>query len=86
MLDDFLYVCDDAYIRDEYIKMEMDILKTVGFDIGMPSSYRFLRRYSKVGNLQFVGSRAKVSSDHYFRYDVNFVDHCCLFVYLLTVW
>ena len=27
--------------------MEIDILHTVGFDIGYPLSYRFLRRYSK---------------------------------------
>jgi len=47
IIDDFIYVSDNAYNRDELIKMEIDILKTVKFDIGVPLSYTFLRRYSK---------------------------------------
>ena len=47
IIDDFIYVSDSAYDRKELIKMEIDILKTVKFDIGMPLSYTFLRRYSK---------------------------------------
>lgn len=47
IIDDFIYVSDNAYDRNELIKMEIDILKTVKFDIGVPLSYTFLRRYSK---------------------------------------
>ncbi len=47
IIDDFIYVSDNAYDRNELIKMEIDILKTVRFDIGCPLSYTFLRRYSK---------------------------------------
>ena len=55
MLDDFLYICDDAYTRGELLRMEQSILKMIGFDIGMPLSYRFLRRYSKVCMLYYIG-------------------------------
>ncbi|XP_046577489.1 LOW QUALITY PROTEIN: G2/mitotic-specific cyclin-B3-like [Haliotis rubra] len=47
LIEDFLYICDDAYTRQEFIQMEMNILRIVGFDLGMPLSYRFLRRYAK---------------------------------------
>lgn len=47
IIDDFIFVSDNAYDRKELIKMEIDILKTVRFDIGVPLSYTFLRRYSK---------------------------------------
>lgn len=47
IIDDFIYVSDNAYDRKELIKMEIEILKTVKFDIGIPLSYTFLRRYSK---------------------------------------
>lgn len=47
IIDDFIYVSDNAYDRSELIKMEIEILKTVGFDIGAALSYTFLRRYSK---------------------------------------
>ncbi|KAM4612094.1 G2/mitotic-specific cyclin-B3 [Polymixia lowei] len=46
-LDDFLYICDDAYRREELISMETSILQTLGFDISIPIPYRFLRRYAK---------------------------------------
>jgi len=48
MVDDFLYVCDDAYSRDQIMKMERKMLKVVGFDLGYPLSYRYLRRYGRV--------------------------------------
>ncbi|KAK3882843.1 hypothetical protein Pcinc_012813 [Petrolisthes cinctipes] len=46
-VDDFLYICDDAYKRKELLAMEMKILKVIGFDLGIPLSYRFLRRYAR---------------------------------------
>ncbi len=47
-LDDFLYICDDAYKRSQLITMEISILQALNFDINIPVPYRFLRRYAKV--------------------------------------
>uniref|UniRef100_H3DMQ0 G2/mitotic-specific cyclin-B2 n=1 Tax=Tetraodon nigroviridis TaxID=99883 RepID=H3DMQ0_TETNG len=46
-VEDFLYICDDAYGREELISMEASILQTLAFDINIPIPYRFLRRYAK---------------------------------------
>nr|XP_026693916.1 G2/mitotic-specific cyclin-B3 isoform X1 [Ciona intestinalis] len=46
-LDDFLYICDDAYNKQQMMQMERTLLKTIGFDINIPIAYRFLRRYAK---------------------------------------
>lgn len=48
LIDDFLYICDKAYTQKELIRMEMDVFKLIGFDLGIPLSYRFLRRYARV--------------------------------------
>lgn len=48
-MEDFLYICDDAYKREELIATEASILQTLAFDINIPVPYRFLRRYAKVG-------------------------------------
>ncbi|CAG5929550.1 unnamed protein product [Menidia menidia] len=46
-VEDFLYICDDAYRREELIAMEASILQALSFDINIPIPYRFLRRYAK---------------------------------------
>ena len=48
LLDDFLYVCDDAYTRDQIIRMERKMLSVIGFDMGYSLSYRYIRRYGRV--------------------------------------
>lgn len=48
LVDDFLYLCDDAYTHDELLRMERDILKTLGYDINIPVAYRFIRRLARV--------------------------------------
>ncbi|XP_053773533.1 G2/mitotic-specific cyclin-B3 isoform X2 [Desmodus rotundus] len=45
-LNDFLYLCNDTYQREEMLAMEISILKTLEFDINIPVAYHFLRRYS----------------------------------------
>lgn len=50
-VEDFLYICDDAYQREELISMEASILQTLSFDINIPIPYRFLRRYARVSGL-----------------------------------
>ena len=51
MVDDFLYLCDDAYTRDDLLRMERDILKVLDYDVNMPIAYRFLRRLARVSKL-----------------------------------
>lgn len=51
LIEDFLYICDGAYSQKELIAMEMDVFRTIGYDLGIPLSYRFLRRYARVSVL-----------------------------------
>ncbi|XP_074633230.1 G2/mitotic-specific cyclin-B3-like isoform X2 [Acropora palmata] len=46
-MDDFIYICDDAYKQHQFIAMESRIMRSLGFDINIPIPYRFLRRYAK---------------------------------------
>lgn len=54
MVEDFLYICDGAYTQRELIKMEMNVLKVVNFDLGIPLSYRFLRRYARCAKVSMA--------------------------------
>ncbi|XP_078695175.1 G2/mitotic-specific cyclin-B3-like [Branchiostoma floridae x Branchiostoma belcheri] len=47
LIDDFVFICDDAYRREDIILMEQNILVKLDFFLNFPISYRFLRRYAK---------------------------------------
>lgn len=48
LIDDFMYVCDEQFDREQMIQTEMKVLDTIGYDIGFPLSYRFVRRFARV--------------------------------------
>ncbi|KAL3922531.1 MAG: hypothetical protein SGILL_002154 [Bacillariaceae sp.] len=49
-LRDLVYICDRAYSRNEIIDMEETILKTLQYDITIPSAHAFLVRYLKAAH------------------------------------
>ena len=53
LVDDFLYLCDDAYNRDQILSMEREVLLVLGYDINVPVAYRFIRRLARVSSLPF---------------------------------
>ncbi|XP_047000464.1 G2/mitotic-specific cyclin-B-like [Schistocerca americana] len=46
-ISNFVYICSNLYTKNEILKMENQILRTLDFFIGYPLSVHFLRRYSK---------------------------------------
>ncbi|XP_061525617.1 G2/mitotic-specific cyclin-B3 [Phycodurus eques] len=50
-MENFVYICDDAYTQQQFRFMEERILRTLSFDIGIPVPYGFLRRYAKCASV-----------------------------------
>ena len=73
-LDDFVYVCDDAYTRTQIKAKEREVLECVGFDVGYPLSYRFVRRYGRV-SFSFILN--------FFRFFFNFSNFCPISFFLI---
>ena len=73
-MEDFLYICDGAYTHRELIKMETNVLKVLDFKLGIPLSYRFLRRYARV--------RMSLWLSHYISYPVSKHDSVILKLFL----
>ncbi|CAI5472598.1 unnamed protein product [Closterium sp. Yama58-4] len=44
---DFVYICDNAYTRQDVLKMEKDMLNTLQFKLTIPTSYVFAARFLK---------------------------------------
>jgi len=51
-VDDYVYICDNAYSSEEILKMELEIFHTLDFNVGQPMSISFLRRYSNMGEVE----------------------------------
>jgi len=53
-VNDFVYITDNAYSSAELRAMELDILRTLNFNLGRPLALHFLRRNSKAGEVDSV--------------------------------
>lgn len=42
-VDDFCYITDNTYTKEEVVKMEADVLKSLKFEMGNPTVKTFLR-------------------------------------------
>ncbi|KAL9882426.1 G2/mitotic-specific cyclin-B3-like [Glossina fuscipes fuscipes] len=51
LIEDFLNICDGAYKHEELIHLEKCTLRTIDYDLGIPLSYRFLRRYARCAKI-----------------------------------
>lgn len=45
-IDDFIYISDNAYTRDELIAMEKTVLQTLDYQLCYPTAYTFLCHFS----------------------------------------
>ena len=52
LLDELVDACDHQYCRDQIKKMERQMLQVIGFDVGYPLSYSYIRRYGRVCRLK----------------------------------
>ena len=48
---DFVFISDNAYTREEVLSMEEQILISLEFNVTIASSFRFLERFAKVGQV-----------------------------------
>lgn len=49
-LRDLVYICDHAYRKEEILQMEESVLKTLEYQITIPSAHAFLVRYLKAAH------------------------------------
>ena len=53
-IKDFIFMTDNAYTKEELIKMENDILDKIQFNMTYPTSFRFLEIFKKKINLKEI--------------------------------
>lgn len=49
-IDEFCYITDNTYSREQVLEMERQVLHVLDFDLTQPTAKTFLRRYIKAAS------------------------------------
>jgi hypothetical protein len=49
-VNDFVFITDKAYTREQILAMECEILTLLDFNVSITSTYRFLERFIKLSD------------------------------------
>ena len=75
-VDEFCFITDNTYNREEVLNMERDLLRLLEFDLTQPNTKTFLRRYIKAAS-------AEISLDVVFEFLVSYLAELTLMDYSL---
>ncbi|KAE8674301.1 Cyclin-A3-2 [Hibiscus syriacus] len=68
-IDDFCYITDNAYTKEEMVEMKKDVLKLLDFEVGTPTIRNFLRQECCPNVIKLVMRAAqgncKVGTEHF---------------------
>ncbi|KAJ4701673.1 Cyclin [Melia azedarach] len=77
-VEDFCYITDNTYTKDEVVKMEADILKSLKFELGNPTIKTFLRRFTRVAQEDYKASNLQLEFLGYYLAELSLLDYACI--------
>ncbi|GMJ15331.1 Cyclin A3;1 [Hibiscus trionum] len=77
-VEDFCYITDNTYTKDEVVKMEADILKSLKFELGNPTVKTFLRRFTRVAQEDYKASSLRLEFLGYYLAELSLLDYGCV--------
>lgn len=54
-VEEFCYITDNTYTREQVLETEREVLNTLAFDITQPTAKTFLRRFIKAASGEVAG-------------------------------
>ncbi|CAI9267108.1 unnamed protein product [Lactuca saligna] len=76
--DDFCYITDNTYTKQEVVKMEADVLKTLKFEMGNPTVKTFLRRFTRIAQEDYDTPNLQLEFLSYYLAELSLLDYGCL--------
>ncbi|MBA0693475.1 hypothetical protein Goari_003847 [Gossypium aridum] len=77
-VEDFCSMTDNAYTKDEVVKMEADILKSLKFELGNPTVKTFLRRFTRVAQEDYKASSLQLEFLGCYLAELSLLDYGCV--------
>ncbi|CAN1191782.1 Putative cyclin-A3-1 [Linum perenne] len=77
-VDDFCYITDNTYSKDEVVKMEADILKRLKFELGTPTIKTFLRKINRVAQEDYISQNLQLEFMGCYLAELSLLDYNCV--------
>ncbi|KZV56201.1 hypothetical protein F511_13805 [Dorcoceras hygrometricum] len=77
-VEDFCYITDNTYTKEDVVKMESDVLKSLKFEMGNPTVKTFLRRFTRIAQNGDEGSSLQLEFLGYYLAELSLLDYACL--------
>ncbi|KAI3737184.1 hypothetical protein L2E82_27179 [Cichorium intybus] len=76
--EDFCYITDNTYTKQEVVKMEADVLKTLKFEMGNPTVKTFLRRFTRIAQEDYDTPNLQLEFLSYYLAELSLLDYGCI--------
>ncbi|KAJ9674296.1 hypothetical protein PVL29_023695 [Vitis rotundifolia] len=77
-VEDFCYITDNTYTKEEVVKMEADILKSLNFEMGNPTIKTFLRRFTRIAQENYKTPNLQLEFLGYYLAELSLLDYGCV--------
>lgn len=77
-LEDFVYITDNTYTKEEMVKMESDVLNSLKFEMGNPTVKTFLRRFTRITQEDHMNPDLQLEFLGYYLAELSLLDYGCL--------
>ncbi|XP_076920088.1 G2/mitotic-specific cyclin C13-1-like [Bidens hawaiensis] len=75
--EDFCYITDNTYTKQEVVKMEADVLKALKFEMGNPTVRTFLRRF-RIGQEDYNEPNLQLEFLSYYLAELSLLEYNCI--------
>ncbi|XP_076917165.1 G2/mitotic-specific cyclin C13-1-like [Bidens hawaiensis] len=75
--EDFCYITDNTYTKQEVVKMEADVLKTLKFEMGNPTVRTFLRWF-QIGQEDYNEPNLQLEFLSYYLAELSLLEYNCI--------
>ncbi|XP_073051551.1 putative cyclin-A3-1 [Primulina eburnea] len=77
-VEDFCYITDNTYTKEDVVKMESDVLKSLKFEMGNPTVKAFLRRFAGMTQKDYKGCSLQLEFLGYYLAELSLLDYGCV--------
>ncbi|KAI3445924.1 hypothetical protein Pfo_002589 [Paulownia fortunei] len=77
-IEDFCYITDNTYTKEEVVHMERDVLKFLDFEMGNPTTKTFLRIFTRAAQEKPMFSNLQFDFLCYYLAELSLLDYGCV--------